>query len=251
MIKEFDIQAGDILIVKGKSNVSKVLSISQKFFYPANTSSHILISVSDGFYIHATSEHGVHFISIKELLPQIEQNYKIIRFKDINEIQYEELSKKVMFYMGQVYNKSFFFEKTGASFCSELAAKIYKLAGIPIFNEKPPHLVIPANFEKEANLNEDWIDITAETKICYNKLLSMGHEYWVAEQSFHNIMKMMSLRIQMQNTIHEVFTTKNMVSDNLAKTFVEMQRQLAPKLNILNWDDIHTKYYLDKEKNDI
>ena len=247
MIEEFDIKAGDILIVKGKSNVSKLLSISQKFFYPANTSSHILISVSDGFYIHATSESGVHFISIKELLPQIEQNYKIIRFKNINDAQYEELSKKVMFYMGQVYNKSFFFEKAGASFCSELAAKIYKLSGISIFNGKSPHIIVPAHFEKEADLNQDWTDITTETKICYGKLLSMGHGYWVAEQSFHKIMRMMSLRIQMHNTIHEVFTSKNMVSENLSKTFVDMQKKLAPKLNVLNWDDIHTKYYLDKD----
>lgn len=248
MSEEFDICAGDILIVKGKNHISKLLSVSQKLFYLSNTSSHILISVSDGFYIHATSDKGVHFISVRELLPQIEPNFKVIRLKSINEKQYEELSKKVMFYMGQVYNKSFFFEKSGASFCSELAAKIYSLSNIEIFNGKAPHLVVPAHFEKEANKNDEWQDITEATKTCYFKLLSMGRDYLIAEHSFHNIMRMMSLRIQMQNTLHKIFTNPNAVSGNLSKTFIDMQTQLATKLNILNWDDIHTKYYLDKDR---
>ncbi len=83
MKEKFDIQAGDILIVKGKSGFSKILALSQKFFYLKNTSSHILISVADGFYIHATSNKGVHFISFKELLPEIENDFKVIRLKKL------------------------------------------------------------------------------------------------------------------------------------------------------------------------
>lgn len=58
MEKNFTIQAGDILIVKGKELTSKLLSLSQKFFYLKNNASHILIAISDGFYIHAVPEGG-------------------------------------------------------------------------------------------------------------------------------------------------------------------------------------------------
>ena len=246
MKEKFDIQAGDILIVKGKSGFSKILALSQKFFYLKNTSSHILISVADGFYIHATSNKGVHFISFKELLPEIENNFKVIRLKKLENQQYEELVRTVTFYMGQVYNKTYFFDKYNASFCSELAAKIYKKANIFILDNKEPKYVIPADFEREADLCNQWIDITNETKEKYNELSSMGHAYWIAEQSFHRIMQLKAIRIQSQNILHEAFMNSDIFSENLSKIWDEGQKKLAPKLTMLNWDDIHSKYYLDK-----
>lgn len=246
MSSDFYIQAGDILIVKGKKLSSKILSLSQKFFiYPQNTSSHILISVGDGFYIHSTSEDGVHFITIKDLLPEIEPNFKAIRLKKINEKQYEELTKKVMFYMGQVYNKTFFVPREDRSFCSELAAKIYDISGISIIGGKSPHYVVPADFEKEADIEDEWENITEQTKQKYIELLSDPVSFRVAALSFHNIMSLMALRIKGHQLIHDIFSKPELVGSNLSSFYLSEQKKLAPKLNVRTWDDIHTKYFMD------
>lgn len=71
MTGKFDIQVGDVLIVKGKTSTSKILSIAQKVLYWKNTSSHVLISFSDGFYIHSTGDKGVHLISLKNFYPRL------------------------------------------------------------------------------------------------------------------------------------------------------------------------------------
>lgn len=248
MSSDFYIQSGDILIVKGKRFSSKILSISQKFIYPKNTSSHILISVGDGFYIHSTSDRGVHFITIKELLPEIEPDFKAIRLKNINEQQYEELNKKVMFYMGQVYNKTFFIPREDRSFCSELAAKIYDISGISIIGGKSPQYVIPADFEKEANMENEWENITEQTKQKHIELLSDPVSFRVATLSFHKIMSLMALRIKGHQLIYDIFSKPELVGSNLSNTYLTEQKKLAPKLNVRTWDDIHTKYFMDDKQ---
>ena len=149
---KFLIETGDILIVKGKAKGSKFLAFIQKLFYLKNNASHILIAIADGFYIHATKGNkGVHIINYQELLLEIEDNWRAIRLKKLTDEEKEKLKRVVNYYRGQAYNIKFFLATRDASFCSELAAKIYKQANISILNDLVPQYVKPSNFVKEAD----------------------------------------------------------------------------------------------------
>ena len=67
-----------------------------KFFYLKNNASHILIAISDGFYIHAIPEGGVQVIFIHDILHEFEDDWRAIRLKNLNEDNIEKLLKLYM-----------------------------------------------------------------------------------------------------------------------------------------------------------
>lgn len=242
-METFDIEVGDVMIVKGKTKTSKILSVAQKILYWNNTSSHVLVSFADGFYIHSTGDEGVHLISFKELLPAIEPNFKIIRLNNLDEEKVEQLRMSISYYLGQSYNKRFFLEQKGTSFCSELVAKTYKKAGIEIFGGKHSSFITPADFEREANLGVDWIDITTQTIVKYKEYISMGREYDLAFFHLKQIFVLRKIAIQGRNLLYNEISKSSFFSDKFRESYHAMQKELAPKLRALNWDDIHAKYY--------
>jgi dTDP-4-dehydrorhamnose 3,5-epimerase len=68
-------------------------------------------------------------------MPNIKDSWRAIRLKELSAENKESLMRSVVHFLGQDYNKAFFTASDGASFCSELAAKIYKQAGISILDE--------------------------------------------------------------------------------------------------------------------
>lgn len=245
MTEQFDIEVGDVMIVKGKTKSSKLLSLAQKVFYFKNSSSHVLISFADGFYIHSTGDKGVHLISFKELLPEIEPDYKVIRLKCLDEDKINNLRMSITYYLNQNYNKAFFLDGGNTSFCSQLVAKTFNKANITILDNKHHSLVIPADFEREANNQNDWIDITNQTIEKYKEFLSMGRDYDIAYFSLKRIMMLRKQAIKSRNILYEAITKSDLFSEQIKKSYDEMQKELAPKLQALNWDDIHAKYYKD------
>ena len=240
---KFDIQVGDVLIVKGKTSTSKILSIAQKVLYWKNTSSHVLISFSDGFYIHSTGDKGVHLISFKELLPEIEPNFKAIRLKNLTSDKVDNLRMSINYYLNQKYNKRFFTEQSGASFCSELVAKTYHKAFIEIFGGKHSSFVTPADFEREADLNGDWLDITIPTIKKFVEFINVGKEYDLAYFHLKNILDTRKRLIVYRNQLHQMMTNSDYFSEKMRNEYDRIQKVMAPKLRALNWDDIHAKYY--------
>lgn len=242
MSQNFEIQVGDVMIVKGKTITSKILSIAQKAFYWNNTSSHVLISLADGLYIHSTGDKGVHIISFKELLPEIEPNFKIIRLRNLDEEKINHLKMAITYYMNQEYNKVFFFEIKNTSFCSQLIAKTYEQAAIKIF-DKHHTFVTPADFEREANSQNNWEDITNQTITKYKEYISHGPDYDIACFYVKRIMLFRKEAIRGRNIIYDEIMKSGLFSKHMQDSYDKMQRNLAPKLQALNWDDIHAKYY--------
>ncbi|WP_323594424.1 YiiX/YebB-like N1pC/P60 family cysteine hydrolase [Aliarcobacter butzleri] len=242
MCKDFEIQVGDVMIVKGKTIKSKILSIAQKALYWNNTSSHVLISLADGLYIHSTGDKGVHIISFKELLPNIESNFKIIRLRNLDKTKINNLQKTITYYMNQEYNKAFFFEIKNTSFCSQLIAKTYEQAAIKIF-DKHHTFVTPADFEREANSQNNWEDITTQTISKYKEYISQGHNYDMTYLIIKRIMLLRKEAIRGRNILYDAIMKSGLFSKHMQDSYDKMQRNLAPKLQALNWDDIHAKYY--------
>lgn len=241
--KNFAIEAGDILIVQGKSIMSKILVAAQKPFYFKNNASHILITIADGFFIHSTGDKGVHVINFQELLPQIEDNWRAIRIKDLSDIQKEELSKVINHYRGQSYNKKFFCAVEDASFCSELAAKIYKQAEISILDNLEPQYVKPSNFVKEADKGDSWLDITQNTKDYFDELRSSLIDYKLIDVIYKRTIAMVDMRRNMDKFLEDlIFNDKHDIfTDGFKETLKEIKQDVANKVQAPYWDDTFKK----------
>ncbi|MFT5661988.1 MAG: hypothetical protein ACI9TV_002636 [Sulfurimonas sp.] len=157
-------QAGDVLLVHGENALSKPIAKIQRVKYWRVRSSHVLIVVAEGIFLHATGTDGVSLRFYRDELNEIKTNWRMIRLKTMNKSKIDTLMQSILYFNGQGYNKLFTLENEDKSFCSELVAKIYKHAGIKILNNKPPHKVIPADFDQEADKHVEWKDITIETK---------------------------------------------------------------------------------------
>jgi hypothetical protein len=234
--KAFFIQAGDLLLVRGTNLMSKPISLGQKLIKPLHaTSSHILISIADGIYIHATGDKGVHITTFKEELPTVKDDWKAIRLKDITDEQLENLTKSVLHYMGQDYNSKIFISSETSSFCSELASKIYQKANISILGDKEAQNVIPADFDKEANIQEEWEDVTIETKEYFDKLDSK--EIDMAYFLYKRTMNLVTQRRQTHKMLDDIFLNTNIVSEDFKEEYRNIKQNVADKLVMPYWDE--------------
>lgn len=154
---------GDVLLVTGNGKISSGLVAAQKVIYSNSISSHVALGLGDGTFVHATGDNGVHITFILDELKDCKTGWKAIRLKGISEEQQDELSKAGLYFLRQDYNKIFMGSgNEHSSFCSELIAKVYERAGISILGNKKPSKVTPAHFDQEADLLQDWEDVTEE-----------------------------------------------------------------------------------------
>ena len=162
-------QLGDVLLVRGDGKISSSLVAAQKAIYGKSQSSHVELSLGDGTFVHATNDGGVHIAFIKDELEHCKGGWRVIRLKSIDSASQESIAKAGLYFLRQGYNKKYMGSGTEhSSFCSELVAKAYKKAGIEILSGKLPSKIAPAHFDEQADLGEDWIDVTQE----YQELLS-------------------------------------------------------------------------------
>lgn len=236
MEEEFFIQAGDIFLVTGLNVMSKPIAKAQKAFYSDAISSHVLIAISDGIYIHATSDNGVDITTFKDELPNIKDSYRAIRLKELSEENEENLAKSVYHFLGQDYNKAFFTSSDKASFCSELAAKIYRQADISILNDKESHKVIPADFDREADEETSWEDITEKTKECFKKLTNEP-SFKIAYITYKRIIELVKMRRKVHKVLDTTFLKTDIMSDDFKKEYTNLKQGIADKVEIPYWDD--------------
>lgn len=155
-----ELKTGDIILVTGTSNSSKILAKLQKTIYSEARSSHVIIVQTDFICIDAMPAIGVSHKLIPEALNDTQDNWRIIRFKGLKD-ESEALGKACTYYVEQPYR---IFPKIKPakkfSYCSELARKIYvdsNIKGTGIPNNK---IIKPCDFDKIADQNSEWLDIT-------------------------------------------------------------------------------------------
>jgi hypothetical protein len=161
-------QAGDILLVEGTNKISKPLIVAQKLIYKSTKSSHVAFSLADGCFVHATGDGGVYLTFIKDELETCKENWRVIRNNKITEEEKDNFLRLGLYFLRQGYNKVFMGNGNDhSSFCSELVAKIYAKSGVVLFGGKKSSKISPAHFDKLADLEESWDDVTPE----YRQLL--------------------------------------------------------------------------------
>lgn len=157
------LKTGDILLVTGLSGRSKFIVGVQKPLYWRAKSSHVAVVYAENTIIHSVGGTGVHIAEMIEELKSCRADWRVMRLKGLTRLQEEELQKCALYFLRQKYNRAFMMGGNEvSSFCSEFAVKVYKQAGIRIFNGKKPSKVAPADFDKEFDAGQDWMDVTAE-----------------------------------------------------------------------------------------
>jgi hypothetical protein len=156
-----ELKTGDVILVTGTSNSSNILVKLQKTIYSKARSSHVVIVQADFICIDAMPKIGVSVKLLPEVLNDVQDNWRIIRFKGLKEKDSEVLAKACAYYIEQPYvilpkrkpAKKF-------SYCSELARKVY--IDSQIINTGIPNntIIKPCDFDKIADQNSQWLDIT-------------------------------------------------------------------------------------------
>lgn len=162
-MKEFDgvLQSGDVILVTGKKLRSKALVAAQFPFYTKARASHVAMVHADFICIDANPGVGVRNRTIAEVLDDVEDNWRIIRFNAVTVENRDSMLQKCAFYLQQPYNIK---PKKGAgakfSYCSELVSKVYQDAKVRCIKVPKGVLVNPCHFDRLADKGEVCQDIT-------------------------------------------------------------------------------------------
>ncbi|MCR9807460.1 YiiX/YebB-like N1pC/P60 family cysteine hydrolase [Vibrio parahaemolyticus] len=158
-------QLGDVMLVRGEGAISAGLQAMQQVIHPGTRSSHVLFCLSDGCFIHATGDGGVHLKFVLDELNEVKENWRVIRLRHLPASKRDALSLAGFYFLDQAYNHKFLISGSPhKAFCSELVGKIFQRANIPIMGNKLPHRLTPAHFDREADRQVMWEDVTDECK---------------------------------------------------------------------------------------
>ena len=217
----FPIQAGDIILSLGKSDLSKFLVILQNFFelirfvvtlqglkgrFQASFS-HASLGMGYGVILEATKDKSddVRFLTFKELDKKA-LDFKIYRNTTIDEQTKQQIQQQGNKQAGLPYNRLIknilrsLYEKVPFSnakenpyeaFCSELVTKtLRETNSIEIEPSKKSNRITPANLEKYLkNPDNGWEEVTLETKNFLNNskdLLEKAHSNAISHLSSFN-----------------------------------------------------------------
>ena len=169
---------GDVMLVRGLGKLSSLLLMAQKPFYSNTKSSHILMAIDQGVFIHAGTHRGVDVIYFEDLIENIDSDWRSVRLKGLTESQRIALRNNSFFYLQQEYSYKYLVKESQySSFCSELVGKIFRRSHIDVFKGKEPSKIIPADFDKEADSGLTWMDVTDSVANSFEYMKSDSNKF--------------------------------------------------------------------------
>ncbi|KXG14939.1 hypothetical protein LT17_03731 [Pseudomonas aeruginosa] len=235
-----DIQAGDVFLMCGDAKHSKYLANAQRLIYRNAKSSHVLVSLADGAFVHATTGAGVDFEFITTILNDCKEGWRVIRMKGLTDERREAIMKESLYFIDQAYNYKFFFKSNdSSSFCSELVAKVFESAGAPLFN-KETGKVTPADFDKAADEGSLWEDVTENYRISLTEINQNLQLYMLGYSTM--IASIRKRQAMMQSTDKllarlKIAAEKGDISQNLYEKAISMESQFRQNKNISFWNE--------------
>jgi len=175
-MKEFDgvLQSGDIILVTGKKLKSKLLVAAQLPFYLKARASHVAMVHADFICVDANPGAGVKHRTIAEVLADVEDNWRIIRFNAVNDDNRETMLSRCAYYIDQPYSIR---PKKGSgakfSYCSELVSKVLQSSNVRCLKIPKGVLVNPCHFDQLADKGKECQDITQTVR----PFVPFLHEY--------------------------------------------------------------------------
>lgn len=227
---------GDVFLMEGTSKFSPYLMASQKaFIYGKTRSSHVMFSFGDGVFVHSTTKPGVEIITYKEVMPECKEGWRVIRNINLTDIQRTELQKASLFFLKQDYNFALMAPSNDhSSFCSELVAKIYEKAGVPLF-DKNTGKVAPGHFDRAADEAVDWKDVTEEYKLGFAENDSNARSFDLVVSTLRAAVQKRSFMLQ--NTDMMMGMLKGMVSPDAYSEIYKMEAEFRKTKNISFWNE--------------
>ena len=234
------LKTGDLILMTGKSASSKTLVASQKPFYLNAKSSHVAIVHADFICIDAMPTVGVSNRLVSEVLSDVEDHWRVIRFKGLNETHTEPLQLRCAHYIMQPY-KITLKRKRGKdySYCSELARKVFVDCEI-VDTGIPEHIVVkPCDFDRIANGNESWIDVTEEVKPYVEFSVEFAPLLKVISKLFIDGLKLNRARYEERRALLKRIDTaqrKGKLTPEKAAELSAMIRKIEESLHFTFWD---------------
>lgn len=155
------LQIGDVILVTGTKLRSKALVAAQLPFYTKARASHVAMVHADFICIDAMPGEGVNNRTIAEVLDDVEDGWRVIRFNAVTDESREDMLKRCAFYLQQPYSIK---PKKGAgtkfSYCSELVSKVYQDCKVDCIKIPKGKLINPCHFDRLADKGEVCQDIT-------------------------------------------------------------------------------------------
>ena len=156
-------QPGDIIFLSPNSAKSVSTAAQSIVRQMEARHGHVALAVKQGNAIHAMPKHGIRAQPIRALLLDSKYGeFKVFRNRNLdpNGEVLRRLEDNAWFHQAQKYNWRFFFpSRRDASFCSELAAKTYRLIGI-LVSPRSPSATLPIDIYRFISGEPDWEDVT-------------------------------------------------------------------------------------------
>ncbi len=237
---ENKLETGDIILVTGTSNSSKILANSQKAIYRNARSSHVVIVHADFICIDAIPSAGVSNRLVPDVFFEVEDTWRVIRFANITEHHREEMLKKCAFYLEQPY-KILPKRKPAKkySYCSELARKVYYDSNVNDCKIPKNSIIKPCDFDRLADQGVHWVDITDSVKPFIEFCFEYRAILKIASKLFVDGLKLNRSRNQERmEMIREIRKAQRQgkLSDDLASKAITSIHETDGKMNFSFWD---------------
>ena len=241
-LREFEeeLKTGDLLLVTGKSPLSKALVASQKLLYPNAKSSHVAIVHADFICVDAMLDTGVSNRLVSEVLADGENHWRVIRFEGLNNIHVEPLQQRCAHYIAQPY-KITLKRKRGKdySYCSELARKVFEDCDIAD-TEIPLHAVVkPCDFDRIADSKKGWTDVTEKVKPYIDFCIEFAPLLKVVSKLFIDGLKLNRARYEQRREslkMIEAAERKGKMSPEKAAELTAKIRKIEDSMHFTFWD---------------
>lgn len=241
---EYKLETGDVILMTGTSIKSKILANSQKTSYIKARSSHVALVHADFICIDATPKVGVTNRLVSQILSDVEDDWRVIRFNCVDEKNHETIQKVCAYYLAQPYMilpskkpaKKF-------SYCSELARKVYLDSDIQNCRIPKNIIIKPCDFDRIADNSNDWTDVTERVRpfieFCkeYEPLLK------VISKLFIDGFKLNRARSEeRKNAIRTIkmATANGNIPIEKASDMIKVIHQTEKSMNFKFWDSEHS-----------
>lgn len=156
---------GDIILI---SQSKKSFNLIAQFLFRRKKAKHrhVAIALYNFSLIHAMPKSGVHLVPLGKYLND-NPDFVVFRNKYALSNDYPYLLEKyIRYYNLQGYSLfNYYIFSRRHSYCSELAAKAYKKAGLRLVkSELKTKKVLPSDIYRHVGNNSDWLNVTDEYK---------------------------------------------------------------------------------------
>lgn len=232
---------GDVFMVRGNGKFSTLLASAQKAFYGKAKSSHVLINLAEGSFVHATTDGGIGIVFFEDVLTEIDPSWRAIRLNGLTQSQREEIMKAAIFYLEQGYNYKYFAkENDHSSFCSELVVKIYRKAGVQLFDGKSPNKTIPADFDRACDSDDEWKEVTEEFKASFDEMNNSISDYRMGFSIMVAGIKKRQLMLRSWSQVFkamEAMAKQGVISQEFYEKAAEQEKAFLEQKKISFWDE--------------